>query len=144
MLWCRTPRIALLRESRRALHNLIADTLERQFPETAENQPELPARPSMPHIAKHAPLVLSECLNERNLTAQHRQVTANGHLLQCNARLLLALSRERNFGCSQGGVLAKERERHIILKIDQRTIVREWGLGANPSKSQTVGAGDGS
>jgi predicted ATPase len=34
----------LLRESRRALHNLIADTLEKQFPEVADNQPELLAR----------------------------------------------------------------------------------------------------
>jgi class 3 adenylate cyclase/predicted ATPase len=34
----------LLRESRRALHARIADTLESQFPETAENQPELLAR----------------------------------------------------------------------------------------------------
>ena len=34
----------LLREPRRALHARIAETLERQFPEIAENQPELLAR----------------------------------------------------------------------------------------------------
>ena len=34
----------LLREPRRALHARIADTLETQFPDTAENQPELLAR----------------------------------------------------------------------------------------------------
>jgi predicted ATPase len=34
----------LLREPRRALHARIAETLERQFAETAENQPELLAR----------------------------------------------------------------------------------------------------
>jgi class 3 adenylate cyclase/predicted ATPase len=34
----------LLREPRRALHARIAETLESQFPETAENQPELLAR----------------------------------------------------------------------------------------------------
>jgi class 3 adenylate cyclase/predicted ATPase len=34
----------LLREPRRALHGLIAETLERQFAEIAENQPELLAR----------------------------------------------------------------------------------------------------
>jgi predicted ATPase len=34
----------LLREPRRALHARIADTLESQFAETAENQPELLAR----------------------------------------------------------------------------------------------------
>jgi class 3 adenylate cyclase len=34
----------LLRESRRALHARIAETLESQFPEIAENQPELLAR----------------------------------------------------------------------------------------------------
>ena len=34
----------LLRESRRALHARIAETLERQFPEIAESQPELLAR----------------------------------------------------------------------------------------------------
>ena len=34
----------LLREPRRALHARIAETLESQFPEIAENQPELLAR----------------------------------------------------------------------------------------------------
>jgi predicted ATPase len=34
----------LLREPRRALHARIAETLEREFPEIAENQPELLAR----------------------------------------------------------------------------------------------------
>jgi predicted ATPase len=34
----------LLREPRRALHNRIADTLENQFPDIAENQPEVLAR----------------------------------------------------------------------------------------------------
>ena len=34
----------LLREPRRALHARIADTLEAQFTDTAENQPELLAR----------------------------------------------------------------------------------------------------
>ena len=34
----------LLREQRRALHARIADTLQRQFPDTAESQPELLAR----------------------------------------------------------------------------------------------------
>jgi predicted ATPase len=34
----------LLREPRRALHARIAETLENQFAEIAENQPELPAR----------------------------------------------------------------------------------------------------
>src|SRR5271154_6079238 len=34
----------LLREPRRALHARIAETLESQFSETAENQPELLAR----------------------------------------------------------------------------------------------------
>ena len=36
----------LLREPRRALHARVADLLERQFPEVAENQPELLARHS--------------------------------------------------------------------------------------------------
>ena len=36
----------LLREPRRALHARIAETLESQFPEVAENQPELLARHS--------------------------------------------------------------------------------------------------
>src|SRR5262249_57801289 len=36
----------LLREPRRALHGRIAETLESQFPEIAENQPELLARHS--------------------------------------------------------------------------------------------------
>ena len=34
----------LLREPRRSLHARIAETLESQFPETAESQPELLAR----------------------------------------------------------------------------------------------------
>jgi predicted ATPase len=34
----------LLRESRRALHARIAEAIESQFPEIAENQPELLAR----------------------------------------------------------------------------------------------------
>ena len=38
------PRCTLLREPRRALHARIAETLEVQFPEIAENQPELLAR----------------------------------------------------------------------------------------------------
>ena len=43
--WCRTrPTARLLREPRRALHARIAETLESQFPEIAENQPELLAR----------------------------------------------------------------------------------------------------
>ena len=43
--WCRTrPMARLLREPRRALHARIAETLESQFAEIAENQPELLAR----------------------------------------------------------------------------------------------------
>jgi predicted ATPase len=34
----------LLRQPRRTLHSQISDTLERQFPEIAANQPELLAR----------------------------------------------------------------------------------------------------
>jgi predicted ATPase len=34
----------LLREPRRALHARIAETLERDFPDIAENQPEISAR----------------------------------------------------------------------------------------------------
>jgi hypothetical protein len=34
-----------------------------------------------------------------------------------------------NFGCSVGGTMGKTRERQIILKADQRTILLELGLG---------------
>jgi predicted ATPase len=42
MPWCRTR--TLLREPRRALHARIAEALESQFAEVAENQPEVLAR----------------------------------------------------------------------------------------------------
>ena len=43
--WCRTPPTALCCASRdAALHARIAETLESQFPEIAESQPELLAR----------------------------------------------------------------------------------------------------
>ena len=45
MPWCRTrPTARCLREPRRALHARIAETLESQFAEIAESQPELLAR----------------------------------------------------------------------------------------------------
>ena len=44
MHWCRTPPTALCCASLDALHARIAETLESQFAEIAENQPELLAR----------------------------------------------------------------------------------------------------
>jgi hypothetical protein len=40
-------------------------------------------------------------------------------------------SRFGNYGCTLGGTMGKGRERQIILKTDQRTILLELGLGEN-------------
>ena len=40
-----------------------------------------------------------------------------------------APARFGNYGCTLGGTMGKGRERQIILKTDQRTVLLEMGLG---------------
>jgi predicted ATPase len=58
----------LLREPRRALHARIAETLESQFPEISENQPELLARHFTEAFLREKAAILWGKAGERSLT----------------------------------------------------------------------------
>jgi class 3 adenylate cyclase/tetratricopeptide (TPR) repeat protein len=77
----------LLREPRRALHARIAETLESQFTEIAENQPELLARhcteagltgkaDTLMHALAHAPFTYCHCGNYATAKVQCDEVIA--------------------------------------------------------------------
>jgi hypothetical protein len=43
-----------------------------------------------------------------------------------------------NFGSTLGGTMGKGRERQIILKTNQRTLVPESGLGESSKRNQSI------